>query len=138
MDSQQVSRLADLVMAEIEKDIASGVVPSGVGSFTDLHDHVDANEYLTCVPFGDHDGESEKYKQAYDQWIALGNAVAAEVDLRLKLAVSVQCYRCPCCGDDVTGTGPICGDCRKAQCVAFPDCCGDVGYWSCQRGDRRE
>jgi hypothetical protein len=31
--------------AEILEDIASGIVPSTVTSFSDLHDYVDANEY---------------------------------------------------------------------------------------------
>ena len=31
--------------AEILEDIASGVVPDTVSSFSELHDYVDANEY---------------------------------------------------------------------------------------------
>ncbi len=122
VDSQQVSTLADLVMSEISKDIAAGKVPAGVGSFTALHDHVDANEYLTGVPH-----ESGDY--------TLVNAVTAEVDLRLRLTVSVQCYRCPCCGDDVMDSGPVCGDCREAACEFSYDGDGDLGYSNCQRED---
>lgn len=34
--------------AEILRDIDQGLVPSSVGSFSDLHDHVDANCYAGC------------------------------------------------------------------------------------------
>lgn len=30
---------------EVKEDVAAGRVPADVGSFSELHDHVDANEY---------------------------------------------------------------------------------------------
>jgi hypothetical protein len=33
-------------MADIDDDIAAGGLPGSVASFTDLHDYVDANDYL--------------------------------------------------------------------------------------------
>lgn len=47
----------------------------------------------------------------------------------------VQLYRCPCCGDDVMDTGPVCGDCRAADCAQTRDACGEVNWWDCQRPD---
>lgn len=38
-------RLA-VAKAEIQQDMKDGVVPRGVGSFSELHDYVDANEYV--------------------------------------------------------------------------------------------
>ena len=42
----QINKWADLVMADIKTDISEGVLPSTVASFVELHDFVDANEYL--------------------------------------------------------------------------------------------
>lgn len=43
---------AVLIMDMVAEDIASGEVPPGIASFTDLHDYVDANEYGdAAVPF---------------------------------------------------------------------------------------
>ena len=47
----------------------------------------------------------------------------------------VLLYRCPCCGDDVMDTGPVCSDCREAGCEQTKDACGELGYWECQRDD---
>lgn len=52
-------------MALIREDIAAGIVPREVGSFTDLHDYLDANEY---VPYG----------------LRFGNPVLALVDARIR------------------------------------------------------
>ena len=41
------AQLADAMKPLVEADIADGQLPAGVAAFSDLHDHVDANEYLT-------------------------------------------------------------------------------------------
>lgn len=38
--------LALLVCGQIAQDFKAGVLPSGIRFFAELHDHVDANEYL--------------------------------------------------------------------------------------------
>ncbi|MCO1593773.1 hypothetical protein M8C17_01175 [Micromonospora sp. RHAY321] len=51
--ADQVRRFAERIVAEIDDDISEGIVPAGVGSFTDLHRYLDANDYLICagVPY---------------------------------------------------------------------------------------
>jgi hypothetical protein len=41
-----VSRWVDWIMAEVGKDMDAGKVPRSCRSFSQLHDHVDANDYL--------------------------------------------------------------------------------------------
>jgi hypothetical protein len=46
----------------------------------------------------------------------------------------VRGFRCPCCGDDVMGTPPICGGgCRAAGCGQTRDGTGELDWWDCQR-----
>jgi hypothetical protein len=66
-------RFADKVMTMIDEDIAAGKVPAWVGSFSALHDYVDANEYLIQAL----DGAWESGD------LVMGNAVSDEVDQRL-------------------------------------------------------
>lgn len=40
-----IEEAVKLAKEQIRQDIASGVVPSGVRTFAELHDYVDANEY---------------------------------------------------------------------------------------------
>lgn len=47
----------------------------------------------------------------------------------------VQSYRCPCCGDDVMDTRPVCRDCREADCAQTTDAGGSTGYTNCARSD---
>jgi len=50
-----VSEFADKVCELIAEDVVAGIVPLGkVTTFADLHDYVDANDYLSQagVPFG--------------------------------------------------------------------------------------
>lgn len=79
-----VNKHADWIMNEIRKDQASGQVPRDVHSFSQLHDYVDANDYLMqaseqILLAGDEDPGPEPYNQD-----AHLNAVADEVDRRLK------------------------------------------------------
>jgi hypothetical protein len=75
---QDVARYADAVMAEIDTDMAADVLPVAVATFGELHDHVDANEYLqeAGVPFGTDPGAGADGCEAV-------NAVATEVSRRL-------------------------------------------------------
>lgn len=41
----QAQDLASKMMAEIEEDFATGILPHQVNTFSQLHDHVDANCY---------------------------------------------------------------------------------------------
>ena len=73
-----VALYADRIIIMIAEDITSGAVPLGVRSFTELHDHVDANDYLSQagVPFGtDADAGRDGAETV--------NAVCAEVTRRL-------------------------------------------------------
>ncbi|MFY1673970.1 hypothetical protein ACN27G_29125 [Plantactinospora sp. WMMB334] len=48
-----VHTYADLITAEIDGDIAEGALPARVRTFGELHDYVDANDYLIAaqVPY---------------------------------------------------------------------------------------
>jgi len=48
----KVSHYADMIIAAIRGDMAAGLIPLAAGSFAELHDHVDANEYVIDA-FGD-------------------------------------------------------------------------------------
>lgn len=68
-----VSRLAEAVVSLVDEDIEAGEVPEDVESFGELHEYVDANEYLLQVVGMEPDsGES---------WnpFPLSEAVSAEV-----------------------------------------------------------
>lgn len=72
--------------AEILADIGRGIVPAGVATFAELHDHVDANDYggLTEEPFystlrGEEDDPSDEswafgvlLQDAVDRWLRGG------------------------------------------------------------------
>jgi hypothetical protein len=51
MDRELVQRYADRVMAFVCQDMDSGLVPRTVGSFSDLHEFVDANGSRTTPAF---------------------------------------------------------------------------------------
>lgn len=88
---------------EILGDIADGIVPASVASFSELHDYTDANEYAGfCTSDGDVDwisGDDDggnRVQNAVDAWIKTGAARAhtfADVD-----GWAVSAMR----GDDVT------------------------------------
>ena len=66
---------ADAVCAMIADDMRAGVVPATVTSFEELHEHVDANEYLTVAVPDRADGTFDA---------ALIDAVTEVVDARLR------------------------------------------------------
>lgn len=51
-DAYDVEGVAQAVFADILASIRNGEVPATVRTFTDLHEHVDANEYVQEVPWG--------------------------------------------------------------------------------------
>jgi hypothetical protein len=61
---------------EIRADVRSGRVPADVGSFAQLHDFVDANDYGGCEAFDGSD-ESCRFWNAVqdelDQWVRAGS-----------------------------------------------------------------
>lgn len=73
----EITRYADLIMAEIDADITSGQVPSTVASFSELHSYVDANDYASQVI-------PETAAPSWDAWMELANHVEAEVTERLR------------------------------------------------------
>jgi hypothetical protein len=74
---EDIQAAVDRSKGEIRADIASGLVPATVRSFSDLHDYVDANEYggLTETPF---------YDNSEDNWIEAANKVQDIVDTWLR------------------------------------------------------
>lgn len=49
----QLDAWTDYATTEVLGDIAEGILPESVASFSDLHEHVDANDYVQDVPYGD-------------------------------------------------------------------------------------
>lgn len=76
MNAADIAMYADRVMVLVDEDIESGQVPADVATFSDLHSHVDANEYLiqTDVPYDMND-------------LVMINAVSDEVSRRLTVRV---------------------------------------------------
>src|SRR5260370_13083866 len=70
-----VGQFADEVMRAIDGDIGEGVMPADVATFSELHDHVDANMYVLDVAGMARSGQDD---------LELSNAIAAEVDRRLR------------------------------------------------------
>lgn len=82
-DSAKMCRRADLaadvlaVQFLIRQDVVEGIVPTDVADFSELHDYVDANEYLLAAPC---------FKAVYDAsadadgWIPAANALTARLD----------------------------------------------------------
>ena len=77
---------------EILEDMSSGIVPTTVSSFSELHDHVDANEYgglcesgtWWCIADDATDKELEENDGFYIRHFDEGNAVQDAVDAWLK------------------------------------------------------
>lgn len=57
------------------------------------------------------------------------------VGLERIVTLPVESFRCPCCGDDVMDTRPVCEDCRKAGCEQTVNRSGELGYHECDRAD---
>lgn len=66
----EAERLADEIVKMIADDVRAGVVPEGLSEFSQLHDHVDANEYAI---------------QAYDLLVESGTQRVLSWDQRLDL-----------------------------------------------------
>jgi hypothetical protein len=65
---------------EIREDIASGRVPASVRNFSELHDHVDANEYGGACEGDWPDGSDAQRDAVFTFW----DRVQADVDAWLK------------------------------------------------------
>tara|TARA_R100000306_G_scaffold28831_1_gene31865 strand:+ start:363 stop:650 length:288 start_codon:yes stop_codon:yes gene_type:complete len=77
---------------EILDDMSSGIVPTTVSSFSELHDHVDANEYgglcdpdsWFCLADEATDKELAANDGLYIRHLDEGNAIQGAVDAWLK------------------------------------------------------
>jgi hypothetical protein len=68
-----ISEYAAKVVELIDVDIKAGFVPAAVATFSDLHGHVDANDYaLEAAPFSEFSG-------TWDEYMEHLNAIEAEV-----------------------------------------------------------
>lgn len=74
--SSQVNTYANQILAEIRHDIGTGQVPVTAASFSELHEYVDANEYLIAI-FGEN-------LALDDAQLAFENEILNEVDTRIK------------------------------------------------------
>lgn len=68
-----ITTAVDRAKREITDDIAAGRVPADVGSFSELHDYVDANEYGGLT-------EWDLDDLATEQGLAFADRVQTEVD----------------------------------------------------------
>ncbi len=85
MSSALIDSCVAQVKAEIRADVASGVVPASVASFSELHDYVDANCYgglcdsdsphhAAAMPDGTVDaGFVNSVQDAVDAWLEAGS-----------------------------------------------------------------
>jgi hypothetical protein len=79
-----VAQVVLLAAAQIEVDIVNGIVPATVGSFSELHDYVDANMYgdpdLEVFGLGTHEGREDlpaiafvaEVQDVVDAWLRAG------------------------------------------------------------------
>lgn len=93
------AQVVDAMKCEVLADMASGRVPGTVTTFSELHDHVDANEYGGFCdedngPFGGFINAS------WFMWFT--DAAQCEVDKWLK-AVPPRGLYCTCCGERFEG-----------------------------------
>jgi hypothetical protein len=71
-----LGQFTDEVMRVIDDDIREGVLPADAATFSDLHDHVDANDYLLDA--------AGMATPTDDDGLELPNAISGEVDRRLR------------------------------------------------------
>ena len=83
MSKKTVSEYADMIMIEINKDIADGIVPRDVASFSALHDYVDANMYVLDAMHDDFPEPDSDENLFSDEETDTANAVMDEVNERL-------------------------------------------------------
>ena len=107
--------------------------PSLSGEFADDYSESDLAADLGL------DDDTDEYAETLSEAADAYNQSASEAfwheveRLAAEHTTSVGSYRCPCCGDDVMDTLPVCSDCRDAGCEHTTDACGEPGYWECQR-----
>ena len=68
---RSTKEIIEQIKREIESDIAAGVIPANVATFSELHDHVDANEYgdLTTKNSGLSFDKINVIQGAVDEWL---------------------------------------------------------------------
>lgn len=62
-----IQEWVESVLAEIRQDVACGIVPATVASFSELHDHVDANDYGQEIPEGEGENLHALWIEVQDQ-----------------------------------------------------------------------
>jgi hypothetical protein len=69
-----IARTVDNAKTLILDDISAGMIPSTVASFSELHDYVDANEYLIddSLTFDELVEVAEAASEILDKWIKAG------------------------------------------------------------------
>lgn len=72
--------LCESMAKEISADIAEGIIPTSISSFSELHDYVDANEYGLGIITAS-DDEHALFNEASDkisEWLAVGHPFGYE------------------------------------------------------------
>ena len=83
IDTELGRAIAD-AKTEILDDVKRGIVPRDVASFSELHDHVDANEYGgLCaerfdIGFANDSEFANAMQAAVDEWIRSGGVAATQ------------------------------------------------------------
>lgn len=98
--------------------------------------------YLSQWDYGDPTEETTEPSSGSrdDTWEQDGYRLSAHlgmgyIGLERVITLPVESYRCPCCGDDVVDTAPICRDCRDAGCEQSVDASGGLAWHECDRTD---
>ena len=100
-DAGDISRYAGAVLAEIDEDIRSGLVPCTVTTFSELHDYVDANGY--------HEAAGVPFVAGADNPYLIVNQVSAEVSRRL----TERAPLCEGCYKPLYGASSPCKECAR-------------------------
>jgi hypothetical protein len=121
-------RTVQRMMDEGDPAIDSVVTEPSFGDGYSVRDMMDALEFdYDATPTAETDQLADAYSDAARD--AFWDEVAAMITRHF----GVVSYRCPCCGDDVMDTGPVCEGCRDAGCEKTRDGTGEVNYWRCQQ-----
>lgn len=114
-----------LAKRQVMDDIRSGLVPYHVATFSDLHDHVDANEYGDLIASWVYDGDSQ---EKHDAYIGVINEVQGSVDrwLRDRAMGLTPRPASAVLGDVIGAMGGECGFCGKSFFDCDDECCGEA------------
>ncbi|MCL7456403.1 hypothetical protein M8I35_04325 [Micromonospora sp. MSM11] len=128
--AEQMRRYAATILAAIDNDIREGTVPTGIGSYVDLHRYLDANDYLiaTGVPY-------DVTQASIDLIAALQGLVVA----RLRQGDRPYCTHDTCAfptHDHTTAYDPDGHDLSKAQPMRCRHC-GQPAHYDARLDDYR-